>query len=118
MIFCFYNAIIKKIHSNVEKKKKKKKKLRYLREKYRDLINNRVKKIFNFKKIVNIKIIIEKFFFKKTKYINFNNNRRFKFIKRIITLINIIIFKIILYKSFYRNIFIIINFINNKSKNN
>ena len=52
------------------------------------------------------------------KYINFDYKiRRFNFIKRVIILINIIIFKIILYKIIYRNIFIIINFIFDKSKN-
>ena len=91
--------------------------MRYLREKYRDLINNRIEKIFDFKKKLNakIKIIIEKNF-KEMKYVNFNDDRRFKFIKRVIISINITIFKII-YKSFHYNIFIIINFIFNKLKN-
>ena len=89
--------------------------MRYLRKKYRDLINDRVEKIFNFKKKLNVKIIIEKNF-KKMKYINFNNNRRFKFIKRVIASMSIIIFKIT-YKSFRYNTFIIINFIFDKLKN-
>ena len=50
------------------------------------------------------------------KYINFNDNRRLKFIKRVITSINITTFKI-RYKFSHRNTFIIINFIFDKSKN-
>ena len=89
--------------------------MRHLRKKYRDLINDRIKEIFDFKKKLSVKIIIEKDF-KEIKYINFNDNRRFKLIKYIITLINITIFKII-YKKFRYNIFIVINFIFDKSKN-
>ena len=89
--------------------------MRYLRKKYRDLIDDRIKKIFDFKKKLNIKIIIEKNF-KEIKYMNFNNDRRLKFIKRVIISINITIFKII-YKSSRRNTFIMINSIFNKLKN-
>ena len=89
--------------------------MRHLRKKYRDLINDRIKKIFDFKKKLSAKVIIE-FFFKEIKYVNFDDDRRFKFIKRVITSINITIFKII-YKNFHRNIFIIINFIFDKLKN-
>ena len=89
--------------------------MRHLRKKYRDLINDRIKKIFDFKKKLSAKVIIE-FFFKEIKYVNFDDDRRFKFIKRVITSINITIFKII-YKKFHRNIFIIINFIFDKLKN-
>ena len=67
-------------------------------------------------KKLSAKIIIEEFFFKETKYVNFDNNKRFKFIKRIIASINIITFKTILYKKFHRNTLIIIDFINDKSK--
>ena len=91
--------------------------MRHLRKKYRDLTNDRIKKIFDFKKklSVKIKITIEKNF-KEIKYVNFNDDRRFKLIKRIIASINITIFKIT-YKSFHRNTFIIIDFIFNKLKN-
>ena len=89
--------------------------MRHLRKKYRDLINNRIKEIFDFKKKLSAKIIIEKDF-KEIKYINFDNNKRFKFIKRVITSINITIFKII-YENFYRNTFVIIDFIFNELKN-
>ena len=89
--------------------------MRHLRKKYRDLIIDRIKKIFDFKKKLNVKIIIKKNF-KEIKYINFNDNRRFKSIKRIIASMNITIFKII-YKSSRRNIFIITNFIFDKLKN-
>ena len=88
-----------------------------MREKYRDLINDRIKEIFDFKKklSVKIKVIIEKDF-KEIKYVNFNDDRRLKFIKRVITLMNITTFKII-YKNSRHNTFIIINFIFNKLKN-
>ena len=89
--------------------------MRHLRKKYRDLIDDRIKKIFDFKKKLSVKVIIKKNF-KEIKYINFDNNKRFKFIKRVITSINIITFKII-YKSSRRNIFIVINFILDKLKN-
>ena len=65
-----------------------------------------------------IKVTISKKNLKDTKYINFNDEiRRLNFIKRVTILINITIFKIILYKITHRNIFIITNFIFNKSKN-
>ena len=88
-----------------------------MRKKYRDLINNRIKKIFDFKKELSakIKIIIEKDF-KEIKYMNSNDDRRFKLIKRVITSMSITTFKTI-YKNSYRNIFVIINFILDKSKN-
>ena len=91
--------------------------MRYLRKKYRDLINDRIKKIFDLKKKLSVKtkITIEKNF-KEMKYVNFDNDRRFKFIKRVITSMSIITFKIT-YKSFRRNTFIIIDFIFNKLNN-
>ena len=89
--------------------------MRHLRKKYRDLINDRIEKIFDFKKKLNAKVIIEKNF-KEMKYINFNNNKRLKFIKRVITSMSITIFKTI-YKKSYRNISIITNFIFDKLKN-
>ena len=81
------------------------------------MIDDRVKEIFDFKKELSakIKVIIEKNL-KKMKYMNFDDDRRFKFIKRIIISINIIIFKIT-YKSFYYNTFIITDFIFDKLKN-
>ena len=89
--------------------------MRYLRKKYRDLIDDRIEKIFDFKKKLNAKIIIEKNL-KKMKYVNFNDNRRLKFIKRVITSINITTFKIT-YKISHRNTSVIINFIFDKLKN-
>ena len=89
--------------------------MRHLRKKYRDLINDRIKEIFDFKEKLNAKIIIEKNF-KEIKYVNFNDDRRFKFIKRIITSINITIFKIT-HENSHRNTLIITNFILDKSKN-
>ena len=88
--------------------------MRHLRKKYRDLIDDRIEKIFDFKKKLNAKIIIEENF-KEIKYINFNNNRRLKFITRVIISMSITIFKT--YKSFHYNIFAIIDFILDKSKN-
>ena len=99
----------------MKKQQKKIKKLRHLRKKYRDLINDRIEKIFDFKKKLNAKIIIEKNF-KEMKYINFNNDQHLKFIKRVTISINITIFKTT-YKISHRNIFIITNFIFNKLKN-
>ena len=85
-----------------------------MRKKYRDLIDNRVEKIFNFKKKLNVKVIIEKNF-KEIKYINFNNDRYLKFIKCVIASINITIFKT--YKSSRCNTFVITDFIFDKLKN-
>ena len=88
--------------------------MRHLRKKYRDLINNRIEKIFDLKKELSAKVIIKNF--KKMKYVNFNDDRRFKFIKRVTTSMNITAFKIT-YKNFHRNTFIVTNFIFNKLKN-
>ena len=78
------------------------------------MVDDRVKKIFDFKKKLNIKVIIEKDF-KEMKYVNFDNDRRPKFIKCVITSMSITTFKT--YKSFCRNTFIVTDFIFDKSKN-
>ena len=74
----------------------------------------KLKKKIDLKKELNERITKKNF--KDIKYVNFNDEiyRRFKFIKRVITLINITTFKIILHISHFE-IFIINNFINFKS---
>ena len=103
----------------LKKQQKEIERLRYLREKYRDLINNRVEEIFDFKKELSAKIAKENL--KDTKYVNFDDEtyQRLKFIKRVITSMNITTFKIALYEISRRNISaIMINiFINFKSNN-
>lgn len=57
----------------LKKQQKKVKRLRYLCEKHRDLIDNRIKEIFNFKQRLNTKITNAKENSKNMKYVNFND---------------------------------------------
>ena len=109
----FFDSTIKKISNDIKKLIKKKKRLQYLREKYRDLFNKKIKQIFDLKKQLNTQ---KKKTFEIIKYLNSNDKiyrstQRFKLVKRVtISIFNIIIFKTITFVTLYRNISITNNF--------